>query len=261
MHPWVVKSIVVYGLLLAMRHFLHGDAAYYSVGLLMPVVQLMVPVFETLLGYKPTIIFIFEVIASFLCVLLGNYIARRLQTMMNRPVNAASKPASNGFSTGGRHRERNALTQALVVLFVITPAVYYISVYARAQVIGDPHKLLLTSSSSSSSGKVSVDDTTSYISPHAKSMDSHGELVIVEDVSEEEYQRSKSGDATRAKPKSKSADPQPKSVGFPDLQKGQEWPIAVVTKDLFKKPFLIFCGFGIVLSAVSTFLLGKVVGF
>jgi hypothetical protein len=191
-----------------------------------------------------------EVFASVLCVILGNYIAKRLKTMNNPVPNPA-----NVAPRDGRREERTALTQALIVLFVIAPAVYYASIYARGQVMPDPHKLI-----SSASGKVSVDKTPGYLSPHAKSVDSHGELVIVEDVSEEEYQRSKSGDATKGKPNPKPSASKTTAVVAADFQKGQEVAVYTVMKDLGKMPFLIFCCFGIVFSAVSTLLLGNVIG-
>jgi hypothetical protein len=242
--------LCVYVLLVAMRHFLHGDAAYFTVGLIRPIVHLLVPVFEALLGYKPTIIFIVELIASFLSVWFGNYIVKK-------------------FFEKNNAAERGAVMQALFVLFILAPAVYVASTYARNLMVGDPHtsgpKLLQIGAA-----KASVDGSSSYLSPHVVS-GSSGEVVVchdgacVEDVPEEEYQRTKSGESPpspspSSKPKPKASAEQPKptttSVVARDFVDGQDVAVYTLMKDLGKYQFLLFCALGVTLSAASTLLLG-----
>jgi hypothetical protein len=252
-HKYVKSLIGVYALLVALRHFLHGDAAYFTVGLIRPVVQFLVPVFEALLGYKPTIIFIVELIASFLSVWFGNYIVKK-------------------FFEKNNAAERGAVMQALFVLFILAPAVYVASTYARNLMVGDPHTSVPILPQIGAA-KSSVDGSSSYLSPHAVS-GSSGEVVVchdgacVEDVPEEEYQRTKSGESTpspspsskpKPKPKPKAEQPKPTttSVVARDFVDGQDVAVYTLMKDLGKYQFLLFCALGVTLSAASTLLLGN----
>jgi hypothetical protein len=256
---FMLKLIVAYALFLVMRQTLHQDAAYFSVNLMVPLMKMAVPLFETILGYKPTIIFIFEVVCSVLCVLIGPKIARALTAILpaRRPNNA---PAAVDAAA------RGALTRSLIVLFVLVPAVYYGSTVARNYLYGDPHNytppLLI------SAGKVSVEDTASYVSPRVAS-GSTGQLVLcvdgacVEDVAEEEYQRSKSGDTASATPppKPKASDKKPHrqttDVTAIDLHRDQDPRVYSIMKDLGKIQFLGFCAFCVLFSTLGSVILDK----
>lgn len=261
----MLKLIVAYGLFLVVRQTLHQDAAYFSVNLMVPLIKLAVPLFETILGYKPTIIFIFEVVCSVLCVLFGSKIARALTAILpaRRPNNAPA--AVNAVAPAAVDAAaRGALTRSLIVLFVIVPAVYYGSSQARNYLYGNPHHytppLLI------SAGKVSVEDTASYVSPRVNS-GSDGQLVLcvdgacVEDVAEEEYERSKSGDTAPATPppKTKSSDkkPQTTTVTAIDLHRDQDPRIYSIMKDLGKIQFLGFCAFCVTFSTLGSLILDK----
>jgi hypothetical protein len=256
----MLKLIVSYGLLLVVRQTLHQDAAYFSVNLMVPLMKMAVPLFETILGYKPTIIFIFEVVCSVLCALFGPKIARALTAILpaRRPENA---PAAVDAA------DRGALTRSLIVLFVIVPAVYYGSSQARNYLYGNPHDntapLLI------SAGKASVEDTASYVS-HRVNSGSNGQLVLctdvacVEDVAEEEYERSKSGDTAPATPPpetTKSTDKkthrQTTVVTAIDLHRDHDPRIYSIMKDLGKIQFLGFCAFCVTFSTLGSLILDR----
>jgi hypothetical protein len=145
--------------------------------------------------------------------------------------------------------------------------VYYGSNAARGYIFGDPHKVspLLIAA-----GKVSVEDTTSYVSPRVNS-GSVGELVLcvdgacVEDVAEEEYQRSKSGNTdavtSAPPPKPKSSDKklqrQTTAVTAIDLHTGQDPLVYSIMKDLGKMQFIGFCAFCVLFSTLGSFILDK----
>jgi hypothetical protein len=235
-----MTAILAYCMLLGVRHFAHGDAAYFSVNLFMPIFNAAVSVFEILLGYKPTIIFVLEIVACFLLVMMANVLLSRIKTALGhqQPV------------------ERRALTRSLIMLFVLAPIVYVASTKSRNSFIGsDPHLFNKSQTLLISSGKSSVDSVSFYVSPHTNGVSSDGgELVLVEDIPEEVYQLSKSRDAKDKKPAPKST-----SIVAADFSKGQDPHVYSIMKDLGRLPFMSFCGFGIAFSALGSVVLDKII--
>jgi len=269
-YSWIMKLVLVYVLVLVVRHFFHGDAPYFSVYLMMPVFKWAASIFQVLLGYKPTIIGMFEVLGCFLCVSVGfNVTPRVVRAIMNRPPEPAADRAA-----------RSALTKSLIVLFVITPAIYFAASYLRTIANGQnpydkPQGLL------GSAPSVKLIES-SYMSNRVVSGNSAaGQLVLcveehcVTDVPEEEYQREKAAAApsTPSSQASKSAPSTPSSVvpSKPkaadknaqksssnavvavDIQSGQDLHAYSVMKDLGKMQFLVFCGISLVMASVGSF--------
>ncbi len=238
----IFKVVVVYCLLLAVRHLVHGDAAYFSADLIVKVVKLLMPLLRSLTGYTPTIIYVLEAIAILPCAYVGFMFARRLIGV-------------NG---------RVALMQYAFLLFVVAPAVFVASTHFRNSWCGgDPHKR--PDPSTPSTSVPSVDDSSSYISPLVI-RGSSGELVMcnedvcVEDVPEEEYQSTKSGDSpppsSRPKPRKPS---KTTAVTAVDLKHGQDARVYSVMKDLGKHQFLVFCALGVIFSSVASYILVRLI--
>lgn len=261
-YSWILKLVLVYVLVLVVRHFFHGDAPYYSVSLMMPVFKWAASIFQVLLGYKPTIIGMFEVLGCFLCVSVGfNVTPKVVRAIMNRPPEPAADRAA-----------RSALTKSLIVLFVITPAIYFAASYLRTMAHGqNPYALPSVKMIESS-----------YVSNRVVSGDSAvGQLVLcvedhcVTDVPEEEYQREKAA-AAPSTPSSQASKPAPSTpssavpskpkaadknaqksssnaVVAVDIQSGQDLYAYSVMKDLGKMQFLVFCGISLVMASVGSF--------
>jgi hypothetical protein len=140
----IFKVVVVYCLLLAVRHLVHGDAAYFSADLIVKVANLLIPLLRSLTGYTPTIISVIETIAVLPCLYLGFMFARRV-IGVNRRV---------------------ALMQYAFILFVAAPVVFVASTHFRNSLCGgDPHDSPVPPSASTSAP--SVHHSSPYVSPHA----------------------------------------------------------------------------------------------
>ena len=244
----IFKVVVVYSLLLAVRHLVHGDAAYFSADLIVNVASLLMPLLYALTGHTPTIIYVLEAIAILPCAYFGFMFARKLRLV-----------GANG---------RVALMQYTLLLFVVAPAVFMASTHLRNSWCGgDPHKRPVPSIPSRSTSIPSIEDSSSYISPvviHGSS----GELVMcnedvcVEDAPEEEYQSTKSDDSPQ--PSSRPNPTKPiKTTAVPavDLKHGQDARVYSIMKDLSKRQFLVFCAFGFILSFACSFIVEHLINF
>lgn len=253
---WVLKVALVYGLLLIVRQVFHDDAAYYSVSLMMPVLRWAASIFQVLLGYKPTIIGMLEVVACALCVHAGfRFTPKVYQVVMNRPKRP-SFPVADRLARG-------TLTRQLIVLFVVTPAIYFSVCYIRDKTVGQPYLMI-------SGGKGQVDISNSYVSNRVVPMSNPkpGQLVLctndhcVTDVSEEEYQRDKSGATssqpvpTTSKPKESDKNNQnsvKNAIVAVDIQAGQDPHAYGLLKDLGKIQFLVLCGLALLFASLGSF--------
>ena len=260
----ILKVVVVCSLFLAVRHLVHGDAAYFSTDVIVKVANLLIPLLGSVTGYTPTTIYVLEAIAILPCACFGFMFARKLI-------------GANG---------RIAIMQYTLLLFVIAPAVFVASTQFRNSWCGgDPHKRPVPSNTSASIPSFEDPD---FISPRVSS----GEIVIcnaevcVEDVSEEDGQSTESGGSpppsVLPEPKkpvpeedgqsTKSDDPPPPSslpkpkknsrvtIRAPDLQHGQCARVYSVMKDLGKYQFLVFCVLGITFSSVCSYILVHFIG-
>jgi hypothetical protein len=243
--PWILKVVLVYGLLLVVRQVFHGDAAYYSVNFLMPVFKWAASMFHILLGYKPTIISMLEAVACGLCVQAGFHFTPKLcQAVTRPPVPAAHRPA------------RGTFTRQLLVLFVFTPAIYFAICHFRPI---DPHKI----PTNEAQGLIGH-----YVSNRVVS-GADGQLTVctndhcVSEVSEEEYQNNKvalasSSPSAPVSSKPKDSDKKKQKAGTSavvafDIRTGQDpWAVALL-KDLSTMQFVFFCGMSLLCASVGSF--------
>jgi hypothetical protein len=275
----ILKFVVVCSLFLAVRHLVHGDAAYFSTDVIVKVANLLIPLLGSVTGHTPTTIYVLEAVAILPCLCFGFMFARKLI-------------GANG---------RIALMQYTLLLFVIAPAVFVASTQFRNSWCGgDPHKRPVPSNTSTGIPSIEDPSLDGFISPHV-SHGSSGELVLcneeeevcVEDVSEEDGQSTESGNSppptVLPEPKkpvpeedgqstkedgqsTKSGDsppasslPKPKkhsriTIRAPDLKHDQCARVYSVMKDLGKYQFLVFCVLGITLSSVCSYILVHFIG-
>jgi hypothetical protein len=240
----ILKVVVVCSLFLAVRHLVHGDAAYFSTDVIVKVANLLKPLLGSVTGYTPTTIYVLEAIAILPCACFGFMFARKLI-------------GANG---------RIAIMQYTLLLFVIAPAVFVASTQFRNSWCGgDPHKRPVASNTSASTPSIEDPPFDGFISPHV-SHGSSGELVLcneevcVEDVSEEDGRSTKSGDSPPPSSLPKTKKHSRITIRAPDLMHGQCARVYSVMKDLGKYQFLVFCVLGITFSSVCSYILVHFIG-